>query len=931
MARALETHATTMNITEIFRNGPFLSKMPKFPQNPFNKPQRKPNGITRDIMIESMNDGMMMLDKDGYVLDANRATLILTGISYEELIGQRAPQEFLASVERSPSDPEATRARLEIKWDKPIPRFFDLSISPIHDKNGQLVRRLIVLRDITKQKQIEKALRLYNNRLNILREIDLSILKATSLEGAALETLRQLQKIFSCQELSLIEYDKDLTPVLLAEINPHPLSRRKKLPEYQHLDMDLVRGQIILDWPTHRQTRPGGEPAPGQPTPALILRAPLRTPSSPRSSDGVFPPRPLMGLLLLTFYETTEVSDADLDLLGEITHELSATLQNHRLQQQTRRHALQLQVAAEIARDIASTRELNDLISRTAQLVCDRFGFAHAGIYLVDEKGQFAMLRAATGEAGEKMLSQGHKLKIGGSSLVGQAVESGQPQLVNDFDQENGQRKNPYLPVTRSELALPLKLGEKVIGVLDIHSDRPATFDKDDATTLQIIADQLAIAVDNARLNQMAAQRLDETVRQIGELAVLYAVAQAGAESTNEDELIERVTHLIGETFYPDNFGVLLVDESEKAVITHPSYRGVQSTNKLGKGITGRVAADGKPRLVADVAISSGYLRLDQETRSELCVPMKIEEKVIGVINAESTKVNAFTLGDERLLTTAADLLAVAIHKIRLHTDLQQHAQDLSVALEKQKELDRLKSQFIQNVSHELRTPLAIIRGYAEILDSGDLGELDFAYKDPVSTIARRAAMLSNLVDDLVSILEAEERNLKMKDFDLGVLLQTMMDDFQISAQKAEVTLHATIASRLPLFHGDPDHMRRVVDNLVGNALKFTPHGGTVSLSMDVADENFVIQVSDTGIGIPEEELQRIFERFYQVDGSMSRKFGGTGLGLSLVHEIVSAHHGTIDVASQVGTGTTFTIRIPITPPPAQKALLPNVQELVEA
>ncbi|GAB4579493.1 MAG: hypothetical protein Fur0022_22310 [Anaerolineales bacterium] len=889
----------------------------KFSKNPFTKPDRETH-ITRDMMIESMNDGIMVLDKEGVVLDANRATLILTGLSREELIGQPAPPEFRASIERSPSDPEATRARLEIKWEKPLLRYFDLSISPIHDKTGQLIRRLIVLRDITKQKQIEKALRLYNNRLNILREIDLGILKATTLEEAAFNTLQQLQKILPAQELSLIEYNKQYAPVLLADIRPENSTRRRHLPEYANLEMDLIRGKITVEQVPDRNSHFSGDMASVQSAPTILVRAPLRTPSAPRSQGDPFPANTLMGLLTLSFYEPIEITDADLDLLGEITHELSTTLQNHRLQQQTRRHALQLQVASEIARDIASTRELNDLITRAVNLVWERFAYAHTGIYLVDEKGQFAVLQAATGEAGEKMLSHGHKLKIGGSSFVGQAVETGQPQVVNDFEKENGQRKNPYLPSTASELAFPLKLGERVIGVLDVHSERAEAFAPDDAVALQIIADQLAIAVDNARLNQMAAQRLEETIRQMGELAVLYAVAQAGAESTSEDELIERVTKVIGDTFYPDNFGVLLVDETEKAVVTHPSYRGVQSTNKLGKGITGRVAADGKPRLVADVAMSSGYLRLDQETRSELCVPLKIEEKVIGVINAESKKVNAFTLNDERLLTTASELLAIAIHKLRLHGDLQQHVRELAVALEKQKELDRLKSQFIQNVSHELRTPLAIIRGYAEILDSGDLGELDIAYKDPISTIARRAAMLSNLVDDLIAILEAEERNLKMKDFDLASLLKTMMDDFQISAQKAELALHTQLPSRLPLFHGDPDHIRRVIDNLVGNALKFTPKGGTVSVSLDVVEENFILVVSDTGIGIPEDELQKIFERFYQVDGSMSRRFGGTGLGLSLVHEIITAHRGTISVESKIGEGTRFTIRIPVTPAPLE-------------
>jgi PAS domain S-box-containing protein len=896
----------------------------KFSGNPFNKTDNKTKSLTRDTMIESMNDGILVLDKEGVVLDANRATLILTGLSQEELIGQPAPKEFRTSIERSPSDPQATRARIEIKWERPVLRYLDLSISPIHDKNGQLVRRLIVLRDITKQKQIEKALRLYNNRLNILREIDLGILKATSLEEAALNTLSHLQKILACQELSLVEYDKQNEPILLAEIRPESALKANLesalkanlLLGIETLDNDLLQGKIVVERPS--QSRTDGDYPIAQGVETLIVRAPLRAQSVPRTHGDLSTPRTLMGLLTLSFYEINEIAEADLDLLGEITHELSATLQNHRLQQETHRRALQLQVASEIARDIAGARELGDLIHRTVGLVRDRFGYYHAGIYLVDEKDQFAVLQAATGEAGEKMLSHGHKFKSGGSSLVGQAATTGQPQIADNFDTENGQRKNPYLPETRSELALPLKIGEKVIGVLDVHCDRIAAFGPDDAITLQIMADQLAIAVDNARLNQMAVQRLDKTVRQVGELAVLYAVAQAGAESTSEDELLERVTQVIGETFYPDNFGILLIDETGKAVVTHPSYRGVQSTNKLGKGITGRVAADGKPRLVADVASSSGYLRLDQDTRSELCVPLKIEEKVIGVINAESKKVSAFNLSDERLLTTVSGLLAIAIHKIRLHSNLQIQALDLAVALEKQKELDRLKSQFIQNVSHELRTPLAIIRGYAELLDSGDLGQLDIAYKDPVSTIARRAAMLSNMVDDLIAILEAEERALKMDDFDLGGLIQTMMSEFQVSAQKANIHLSSHIPPNLPFFHGDPDHMRRVIDNLIGNALKFTPKDGKVSVSLSIDGNQFILQVSDTGIGIPDEELERIFERFYQVDGSMSRRFGGTGLGLSLVHEIVTAHHGRIGVESKLGEGTTFTVKIPVSPPPTQ-------------
>lgn len=874
-----------------------------------NRTPHHSSPVTRDMLVNNMNDGILVLDQDGIVVDINRATLALTGLREAELIGKPAPKEFLALLQKTPSDREATRARLEVKWERPALRYLDVSISSIHDEHAQLTHRLFVLRDITKQKQIEKMLRMYNNQLNILHEIERGILQAATLDEAAVSTLYQLQAYFACPELRLIEFDWQGQPHTLAEIRTDHLSPLPPLPPaLEALDASLLEGKVMMQEFAYGDTE--GDPDRAEPR-RTVVTVPLRGQRVPRAEDSASSPRGLVGLLILAFASTRSFEQPDMDLLRDVGSGLAATIANVRLQEETRRRALQLKTASEIARDVARAGSLEELIARAVNLIRDRFNFYHAGIYLLDEKREFAELRAATGEAGEQMQAGGHKLRPGDGSPVGEVLVSGQPK-IGQFPV--GGSPSRFLPETRAELTLPLGINEEVIGALDVHGSQPDAFREDDIVALKIMADQLAIAVENARLHQASRQRLDETVRQIGELAVLYAVAQAGAESSDEDVLIERTTQIIGDTFYPDNFGVLLVDEEAGVVRTHASYRGVQSIKKLGEGITGRVASDGRPRLIADVARSSGYIRLDDETRSEICVPIKVDQQVIGVINAESRQVNAFTLHDERLLTTVSRLLATAIQKARFQADLQAQTKQLASALAKQKELDRLKSQFIQNVSHELRTPLAIIRGYAELLDSGDLGEIEAAYKGPISTIARRAAMLSNMVDDLIAILEAEERALKMEDFDLGGLIKTLLGEFEISAQNAGIVLTSHIANGLPPFHGDPNHMRRVIDNLVSNALKFTPEGGRVDVSLATQDNHFILKVSDTGIGIPEDELERIFERFYQVDGSLSRRYGGTGLGLSLVHEIVLAHHGRIHVESQVGQGTTFIIRIPLQP-----------------
>lgn len=231
------------------------------------------------------------------------------------------------------------------------------------------------------------------------------------------------------------------------------------------------------------------------------------------------------------------------------------------------------------------------------------------------------------------------------------------------------------------------------------------------------------------------------------------------------------------------------------------------------------------------------------------------------------------------------------------------------------KELDRLKSEFVQNVSHELRSPLALVLGYADLLTTGELGELTPEQRKPVEIIARRARMLGHLVEDVTLILASETRKLEREPLSLAELALAAVQDFRLIADREELTLTTDIASDLPPVGGEPTYLRRVLDNLLSNAIKFTQSGGTVALRMWQKDEQVVLQVADTGIGIPDDQQERVFDRFYQVDGSIRRRYGGVGLGLALVKEIVEAYGGSVDVESEVGEGTTFTVTLPIFKP----------------
>jgi signal transduction histidine kinase len=262
---------------------------------------------------------------------------------------------------------------------------------------------------------------------------------------------------------------------------------------------------------------------------------------------------------------------------------------------------------------------------------------------------------------------------------------------------------------------------------------------------------------------------------------------------------------------------------------------------------------------------------------------------------------------------------AVALENARLYDVERQRAVELGQALVQQQELDQLKNSFIQNVSHELRTPLAIIRGYAELMVGGDLGVLSPQQLESVEVMARRARMLSKMLDDLLTILAAETHKMEKELVDLAQMTQLAVTDFQASAKQAGLSLVATIDPDVPKVYADVIHMRRVLDNLLGNALKFTPEGGRISVSVSHNRADVDLIVADSGIGISPEHLEKIFQRFYQVDGSSKRRFGGVGLGLALVKEIVESHDGSVEVASTVGQGTTFHITLPAAPSPYHK------------
>jgi len=410
-------------------------------------------------------------------------------------------------------------------------------------------------------------------------------------------------------------------------------------------------------------------------------------------------------------------------------------------------------------------------------------------------------------------------------------------------------------------------------------------------------------------------------------LALLNQASHALSSSLDLDKVLVTVLDEVRRLLGAVASSVWLIDPATEEVVclqaTEPHGDIVRGWRLApGDGIAGWVARTGQSLIVPDISADERHFKgVDQttglETRSIISVPLRVREDVIGVLQVVDEEINRFRPMDLELLEPLAATAAIAIENARLYAEEQQRAEALARALEQQRELDRLKDEFLQNISHELRTPLALIMGYAELMNSGELGELQLDQRKPIAVIVRRVRMLSKMVNDLIAILAVEAQELSKEIVDLADMVETMLADFQAPTQDSELSLIAEISPDLPKIYGDPDQLRRVLDNLLGNAIKFTPSGGTLTVRLwqnGVADsKDIVLEVSDTGIGIPPEQLNRIFDRFYQVDGSSKRHYGGVGLGLALVKEIIEAHDGQVTVQSVVGEGTTFQVRLPTT------------------
>jgi GAF domain-containing protein len=382
---------------------------------------------------------------------------------------------------------------------------------------------------------------------------------------------------------------------------------------------------------------------------------------------------PVGALILQDLKQEKRFSQADLRLIISFSAQVAGGINNIRLLANARLRALQLQTVAEISREVSGSLIVDNLLRQAVELVRDRLSFYHAAVFLIDQTGEYAVIREATGEAGAQMKRAGHKLGVGSKSIVGQVTRNKEPLVVNEAQDDPNYYANPFLPDTKAEACLPLKVGERVLGVVDVQSDRAFVFTEENIKILQILADQLAIAVVNSELFAEAQERLSQH-------RLLHHVTTAAASSTTIEEALSSAVQGLQVTLGGDQIAILMADKEQKTLevrstVGYPNEESARLKIPFGVGITGWVAVHRQPQRVNDVSKDSRYIAVNPKVRSELAIPLIYRNEVLGILNVESTRANAYSENDEEMLGTVAGSLAAIIAHSRLLEQFRQQVE----------------------------------------------------------------------------------------------------------------------------------------------------------------------------------------------------------------------------------------------------------------
>ncbi|MEP0804042.1 MAG: GAF domain-containing protein [Chloroflexota bacterium] len=469
-------------------------------------------------------------------------------------------------------------------------------------------------------------------------------------------------------------------------------------------------------------------------------------------------------------------------------------------------------------------------------------------------------------------------------------------------------------------LGVPMKSRGAVRGVMAVQTYNPAIrLTEKHEEILEAIAAQTSAALERLEAREALERRNIY-------LAASAEIGRLVTSTLDLNTIFAQTVNLVSDRLGFYFAAIYQMDEDGYHVILREATGGAGEKMKAqryrvpvgSQTIVGKAAEKGDTVIVNDTATDRLYqpnpLLLD--TQSEVAIPLKVSGKALGVIDIQSTQPHAFTTDALSILQSLADQVAVAINNATLYLESQELIKNLQ-------EVDKLKSQFLANMSHELRTPLNSIIGFSRVILKGIDGPITDMQQQDLTAIYNSGQHLLGLINDILDLarIEAGKMELNFEEVHLAEMIHSVFSTAKGLVKEKPIQLIEKVPPEMPTVRGDTMRVRQILLNLISNAAKFTDEGFiTVETSVQKAPNGkfeALIKVIDTGPGISSEGQEKLFKAFSQVDGSATRKTGGSGLGLSICANLVQLHGGRIGVESEEGKGSTFWFTMPLFRQPA--------------